>query len=166
MKELLRKILITLLLIVIGIPLLILFLPFIIIFSIFEHFKEKRFIKEYNNYLLSIEGKKFFFYNNRKNNHHYVEKNIISKLTDDVEYVFLEGKNLKSEFNRKYLSHMLFNVSDQKGFPYLIKINNGKALDTSINSKFYNFKNQNKNPHDLIVLINASFDNLKSNSKI
>ena len=162
MKELLRKILITLVLIVIGIPLLILFLPFIIIFSIFEHFKQKRFIKEYNNYLLSIEGKKFFFYNNRKNNHHYVEKNIISKLTDDVEYVFLEGKNLKSEFNRKYLSHMLFNVSDRKDFPYLIKINNGKALDKSINSKFYNFKNQNKNPQDLIVLINTSFDNLKS----
>lgn len=163
MKKLLGEILITIILVVIGIPLLMLFLPFIIIFTISQHFKEKRFSKQYNNYLLSLEGKKIFCYNNHKNSHHYIEENIITKLSDDVEYVFLEGKELKSKFNRKYISRMLFNISDRKGFPYLIKISNGKALDKSINSKFNNFKSMNKSPEDLIVLINTSFENLKSN---
>jgi len=74
----------------------------------------------------------------------------------------LEGRNLKTELPKEYISQMLFNVSDRKGFPYLIKITNGKAIDKSISSLFYNFKSQNKNPEDLIILINNSFDNLKS----
>ena len=57
---------------------------------------------------------------------------------------------------------MLLNVSDRKGFPYLIKINNGEALDKSMNTEFHDFKSQNKNPEDLVILINNSFDNLKS----
>lgn len=162
MKEKINGILIIILLFLVGIPLFILFLPLIIIHSVNHHFKRKHFLKVYNNYLTSIEGTQFFCYNNRKNNHHYIEKNIISKLNEEIEYVFLEGKNLKTKYIKEYISHMLFNVSDRKGFPYLIKISNGKAIDKSINSQFHNFKNQNKNPEDLIVLINKSFNNLKS----
>lgn len=73
----------------------------------------------------------------------------------------MEGKNLKSEYIKEYMSHMLAAVSDRKGFPYLIKISNGKAIDKSMNNEFYNFKNQNKNPEDLIILINKAFNNLK-----
>ena len=147
---------------IIVIPLFILFIPFIAVVSIFDFFQIKRFKKRYSNYLLSIEGKKFFCYNNRKNNHHYIEKNIIPNLKDDIELVFVEGRRIKNEYNREYISHMLFNVSDRKGFPYLIKICNGKAMDESINNQFHNFKSQNKNPEDLSILINNSFDNLKS----
>lgn len=73
----------------------------------------------------------------------------------------MEGKNVKSAYAREYISHMLFAISDRKGFPYLIKINNGKALDMSLNRQFYNFKNQNKNSDDLIILINNNFNKLK-----
>jgi len=161
MKERLEEIPIIIFLLIIGIPLSILFIPLIIVFFVFEFFQKKRFKIRYQNYLLSIEGKKFFCYNTRKNNHHYIEKNIISNLSDDIEYVFLEGKNLKSEYIKEYMSHMLAAVSDRKGFPYLIKISNGKAIDKSMNNEFYNFKNQNKNPEDLIILINKAFNNLK-----
>lgn len=162
MKERLEEIPIIIFLLIIGIPLSILSIPLILIFLIFEFFQKKRFKKRYHNYLLSIEGKKFFCYNTRKNNHHYMEKNIIPNLAGDIEYIFLEGKNLKSEYIQEYISHMLTAVSDRKGFPYLIKISNGKAIDKSMNNEFYNFKSQNKNPEDLLILINSSFDNLKS----
>ncbi|SEP15750.1 hypothetical protein SAMN05444671_2889 [Flavobacterium sp. CF108] len=162
MKERLKEISIIIFLLIIGIPLCILFFPIILVYLIFEFFQKKGFKKRYSNYLVSIEGKKFFCYSNRKNNHHYIEKNIIPNLTNDIEPVFLEGKRIRNEDNREYLSHMLLNVSKRKGFPYIIKISNGKALDISMNNEFYNFKSQNKNPEDLIVLINASFENLKS----
>lgn len=162
MKERLKEISIIIFLLIIGITLSILFLPVIVIYFAFLFFQRKRFKKRYRNYLLTIEGKKFFCYNNRKNNHHYIEKNILPNLTNDIEPVFLEGKRIRNEDNREYLSHMLLNVSKRKGFPYIIKISNGKALDISMNNEFYNFKSQNKNPEDLIVLINTSFENLKS----
>ncbi|PXY44762.1 hypothetical protein [Flavobacterium hydrophilum] len=161
MKETLKEIPLVIFLLIISIPLLILFFPVILVYFIFDYFRKKSFKKKYQDYLLLIEGKKFFCYNTRKNNHHYIEKNIVGKLSKDIEYVFLEGRNLKSELPKEYISHMLFNVSDRKGFPYLIKITNGKAIDKSISSQFYNFKSQNKNPEDLIILINNSFDNLK-----
>ncbi|MFH7019020.1 hypothetical protein [Flavobacterium sp. FlaQc-47] len=160
MKDTLKEIPTIIFLLIIGIPLFVLFIPLVILFLIFEFFQKKRFKKRYHHYLLSLEGKKFFCYNTRKNSHHYIEKNIIGNLAQDIEYVFLEGKNLKSEYTRKYISHMLNNISDRKGFPYIIKISNGKASDKSINSEFYNFKNQNKNPDDLITLINKRFDKL------
>jgi hypothetical protein len=162
MKERLKEIPIIIFLIIVGIALSILFLPIILVYLIFEFFQKKRFKKRYSDYLVSIEGKKFFCYNNRKNNHHYIEKNIIPNLRNDIEPLFLEGKRIRNEDNREYISHMLRNVSKRKGFPYLIKISNGKAVDESINNEFYNFKSQNKNPEDLIVLINTSFENLKS----
>jgi hypothetical protein len=162
MKEKLEEIPVIIFLLIIGIPLFILFIPVILAFLIFDFFQKKRFKKRYQNYLLSIEGKKFFCYNTRKNNHHYIEKNIILNLSDDIEYVFLEGKNLKSEYIKEYISHMLANVSDRKGFPFLIKISNGKAIDKSMNNEFYNFKKENKKPEDLIILINNTFNNLKS----
>ncbi|KQX15096.1 hypothetical protein [Flavobacterium sp. Root420] len=162
MEERLKEIPVIIFLIIVGIPLSILFFPIILVFSIFEFFQKKRFKNRYRNYLVSIEGKKFFCYNNRKNNHHYIEKNIIPNLRDDIESVFVEGKRIINDDNREYISHMLLNVSDRKGFPYLIKINNGEALDKSMNTEFHDFKSQNKNPEDLVILINNSFDNLKS----
>lgn len=162
MKERLKEIPIIIFLLIVGVSLPILLLPLIVIYFPFLFFQRKRFKKRYSNYLLTIEGKKFFCYNNRKNNHHYIEKNILPNLTNDIEPVFLEGKRIRNEDNGEYLSHMLLNVSKRKGFPYIIKISNGKALDISINNEFHNFKSQNKNPEDLIVLINASFENLKS----
>jgi hypothetical protein len=162
MKETLKEIPTILFLLIIGILLPVLFLPIILVYLAFDFFQRKRFKKRYHNYLLSIEGKKFFCYTNRKNNHHYIEKNIISNLSGDFEPVFLEGKILRSKYIQEYISHMAASVSDRKGYPYLIKISNGKAIDKSMNNEFYNFKSQNKNPEDLLILINSSFDNLKS----
>ena len=162
MDERLKEIPVIIFLIIIGIPLSILFFPVILVYFIFEFFQKKRFKKRYSNYLSSIEGKKFFCYTNRKNNHHYIEKNIIPNLTNDIKPIFLEGKRIKNEDNREYISNMLLSVSDRKGFPYLIKISDGKAIDRSMNYEFHNFKSQNKNPEDLVILINSGFDNLKS----
>lgn len=162
MEERLKEIPVILFLIIVGIPLSILFFPIILVYLLFEFFQKKRFKKRYSNYLSSIEGTKFFCYTNRKNNHHYIKKNIIPNLTNDIKPVFLEGKRIKNEDNREYISNMLLNVSDRKGFPYLIKISDGKAIDRSMNLEFHNFKSQNKNPEDLLILINSSFNNLKS----
>ena len=161
MREKLKEIPVIPFLFIILIPLFVLFIPFIAVVSIFDFFQIKRFKKRYTNYLLSIEGKKFFCYNNRKNNHHYIEKNIIPNLRD-IESIFVESKHIRNDHDKQYISYMLSNVSDRKGSPYLIKISNGKALDKSISNEFHNFKSQNKNPEDLLILINNSFNNLKS----
>ncbi|WP_300664356.1 hypothetical protein [Fluviicola sp.] len=123
------------------------FVP-LIIYSVVQN---RLFKKEYKAYLQSIEGKKFFVYTSRTNSYSYIKINLLPQLPKDVEVIYLNGKDPITNLNKKYISHALYSIQDKKGFPYLLRVENGEINDKSINNVFYNTKNQNK---DIQLLLN------------
>ena len=121
-------------------PLIILALPFII----WSYFDNLTFNRKYNDYLRTIDGTNFFCYNNRTNSKNFIEKNILPILTPDIRVIYLDGKMPKSDYDQRFISKALYSIEDRKGFPYLLKIKDGKFIDKSINNEFYNTMNQNK----------------------
>lgn len=140
--------------IIMGIFLIVGFIilsPIIISLIISGSVQNRLFRKEYKTYLKSIEGKKFFVYNSRTNSYSYIKNNLLPQLPKDVEIIYLNGKVPITNLNKKYISHALYSIKNRKGFPYLLRVENGEMIDTSINNAFYNIKNQNK---DIQLLLN------------
>lgn len=140
--------------IIMGIFLIVGFIilsPIIISLIISGSVQNRLFRKEYKTYLKSIEGKKFFVYNSRTNSYSYIKNNLLPQLPKDVEIIYLNGKVPITNLNKKYISHALHSIKNRKGFPYLLRVENGEMIDTSINNAFYNTKNQNK---DIQLLLN------------
>ena len=135
----------------------IILLPIFIPMIIYGSIQGYSFRKKFRAYLQSIEGQKMFVYNSRTNSHSYIKQTILPKLPKDVELVYLNGRIPESKFERKYISHALYSIKDRKGFPYLLKIENGKIVDKSINNAFYNTKNQNKDVQLLLNQINQFY---------
>lgn len=135
----------------------IILLPILIPMMIYGSIQGYSFRKKFRAYLQSIEGQKFFVYNSRTNSHSYIKHTILPQLPKDIELVYLNGRTPESRFERKYISHALYSIKDRKGFPYLLKIENGKMIDKSINNAFYNTKNQNKDIQLLLNQINQFY---------
>jgi hypothetical protein len=142
---------------IIGIPLVLIFSPIILIVWIYFYFSNKKFNQEYSDYLKSIEGTNFFCYNNRKNSQGFIEKNIIPILSDEIKLIFLNGRKVESNYEQKFISKTLNEIEDRKGFPYLLKIDNGKIISKSINREFYNVKNQNNDLEKLKEIFNEFY---------
>ncbi len=142
---------------IIGIPLLIVFSPIILIIWVYSYFSNKKFNQEYTDYLKSIEGTIFFCYNNRKNSQGFIEKNIIPILSDEIKLIFLNGRKVESNYEQKFISKTLNEIHDRKGFPYLLKVDNGKIISKSINRDFYNVKNQNNDLEKLKEILNKFY---------
>ena len=138
--------------------LIIIVIPFFIIVSPFLWVKDKRFKKEYNEYLQTIEGKNFFCYNNRKNGREYIEEQIIPNLPSEVEVVYLNGRKIESQmYEPKYLSKAFYGFKNYTKFPQLLKIRRGKAIDCSLNSELFNCLNQGKNANEIFLKMNDFF---------
>lgn len=148
---------------------LIILSPLLVPVIIYGFIQNRLFRKEYKTYLKSIEGTKLFVYNSRTNNHSYVKQFILPELPGDVEIVYLNGKDPISNLNKKYISHALYSIKDRKGFPYLLRVENGEINDKSINNAFYNTKNQNKDIQLLLDQIDQFFktpDNSTNQQKV
>lgn len=131
--------------------------PFLLSFYIYSFLKDTSFKNDYNHYLRTIEGKKIFCYNSRTNSNSYIKKNILPLLSPETEIVYLNGKIPITSLEKKYISHALYSIKERNGFPYLLKIENGKLIDHSINNEFYNTMNQNKDIKLLIEEINSFY---------
>ena len=153
-----RKLRDILLILTIGIPLFILAIPLMMVFIPIGHFKRKKFEKKYAEFLNENNGKNFFCYNNRKNSKVYIEEQIIPNLTNGIEIVYLNGKKVESEYNVGFISEALYKFKNYNGFPHLMKIQNGKLIDKSINNPFYNVLNLKKNKTELLTKINRFFE--------
>ena len=157
MKKIKDTILI-ILLVTIGIPLLILAIPFMLIIMPLGYFQRKKFEKKYSKFLNENHGKNFFCYNNRKNSKQYIEGDIVPNLNDGIEIVYLNGKKIESEYNSEFISEALYGLKHYNKFPHLMKIRNGKLIDTSINNPFYGVLNMNKSKTELLNKINVFFE--------
>ena len=122
------------------------------------HFQRKNFEKKYADFLIENNGKNFFCYNNRKNSKQYLEQSILPNLSEDIEIVYLDGKRIESAYDSVFISEALYGLKHYNKFPHLMKIRNGKLIDTSINNPFYAVLNMNKSKVELLRKINHFFD--------
>lgn len=144
--------------VIIGIFLIILFIPILIFCFPFFYIRSMTFKKRYNNYIPKLEGKSFFIYNNRMNAMPFIKSEILPRLKDNIEIIFLDGTKVVTEYKREMFSHMLHNLDNYDKFPHLMKVRDGQVLDHSINNEFYNVLNQNKPIDKFIQSINAYFE--------
>jgi len=144
--------------ILIGALVFILFLPFILISIPFDWIKQRKVDKEFKEYLLSLGDKNFFCYNNRTEAKDFIEKELLPKLNDQIEVIYLEGREPKSKFVKNFISLALYRLKNYNKFPHLFKVRNGELMDESINNEFYNTMNQNKPLDKLLQRVNLFFD--------
>ncbi len=152
-----KNILLIILLVLVGFPLLILSIPFLIFIFIFKYFQKKKFEKKYLKFLKENEGKNFFCYNNRKKSKEYLEENILTNLNKEVVIVYLNGRDIESEYNKEFISEALYGLKHYTKFPHLMKIRNGQLIDKSINNPFFGILKMNKPKAELLGEINHFF---------
>jgi hypothetical protein len=114
-------------------------LVFLVFVFVSAYFSSKRFNKEYKDFLSRMNGCRFFFYNNRRNSVAFAKETVVPLLDSTTKVVFVDGEEIIAcGDDTKFISHMLYNVKEKRGFPYLIKITDSQALDYSVNNVFYN----------------------------
>ena len=123
------------------VPFLVLFVLLILLtvpfFLIYSHFSDKQFQKRYNLFLERMNGAHFFCYNSRKSSVEFARATIVPELDPSVKVVFVDGRSVLSGEDSEYISRMLYNIKERKGFPYLLKIENGQVVELSVNNQFY-----------------------------
>jgi len=129
-------------------------IPFILIYS---YFSDRFFEKEYKLYLERMNGTCFFCYNSRKSSVEFARDIIVPSLEPAVQVVFVDGRDVKSGDNSKYISKMLYSIQERKGFPYLLKIKDGQVLDMSVNNQFYSVMIGRKSIIPLLERINSFY---------
>jgi len=137
-----------------GLIILLLFSPLILISTFINKIESKTLEEEYRQYLLEIDGHKLFCYNNRKHTKEFIEKQIMPILPKDVKLIFLDGRFPVSEYPHQFTSMLLYNIRNQVGFPYLLRIQEGNVLEKSINNELYNSLNQGHDTKPLYDAIN------------
>ena len=128
---------------ILALSMLVIAIPIFIIVGPVLILQEQKFIKDYKEYLRSIDGSNFLCYNNRKKGRTYIEEQIIPNLPSKVEILFLDGQNIVSgKYEKKYMSRAFYNFSNYTRFPQLLKIRDGKAIDCSLNGELFRCINQ------------------------
>ena len=141
---------------IIAIPIYLLWSPF---GYYFDWLRKRRF----EEYLLELGDKNFFCYNNRIDAKAFIEKELIPRLDQSVEILYLDGHEVKSSYFREYMSMALYSLKSYQRFPHLIKIRDGKMIDESVNNEFFNTMNQNK-PLDKLLADVHSFFGIRINN--
>jgi uncharacterized membrane protein YbaN (DUF454 family) len=141
---------------IIGFILLIIpCIPFILIQ---DYFSNKAFEKEYKLYLERMNGACFFCYNSRKSSVEFARNIIAPALEPDIHVVFVDGRDVESSDDSKYISKMLYSIQERKGFPYLLKIKDGQVINMSVNNQFYSIMIGSKSITPLLERINAFYN--------
>jgi hypothetical protein len=125
---------------------------------IYAHFAEKKFQKEYKEFLSRVNGSRFFFYNSRRSSVEFAKDTVVPQLQPTTNVVFVDGEEIDCGPDSKFISHMLYGVKERKGFPYLIKIVNEEPVDYSVNNLFYNTMTGKKPLTPLLQRINAFYE--------
>ena len=122
------------------------------------HFSEKKFKKEYEEFLRRVNGSRFFFYNSRRSSVKFAKDTVVPQLQPTTNVVFVDGEDIDCGPDSKFVSHMLYGVKERKGFPYLIKIVNEEPVDYSVNNLFYSTMTGKKSLMPLLQRINAFYE--------
>lgn len=135
-------------------PVLLICLPVILIQDYSNNKKQK-------DYLITLNGKNFFCYNNRTDAKVFIEKELLPKLGNNIELIYLNGWDVQSDYDKNILSKILYELRNYTGFPHLLKVREGKIIDASVNNEFYNTMHQNKPVDKLLLEIDSFFSSEK-----
>jgi hypothetical protein len=145
---------------------LVVLAPFIFIFTMLtflfllpiSYFQNKINEKAYSEFLKANNGKNFFCYNNKVKAQFFIEENILPNLRKDIHIVFVNGRQVESEFGSEAISKALREFKHYQKFPHLMKIRNGEVIDVSINNHFYNTLTLKNEATELLKEIDIFFD--------
>ncbi|RYE20393.1 MAG: hypothetical protein EOP45_11125 [Sphingobacteriaceae bacterium] len=70
----------------------------------------------------------------------------------------MDGRDVQSDDDSKYISKMFYSIQERKGFPYLLKIKDGQVLDMSVNNQFYSILIGRKPITPLLERINTFYN--------
>lgn len=133
--------------------------PVIIISAPSYYFRRIKFLKRYAHFLEQNNGQNYFCYNNKKNLKEFIELEIIPELDEKISIIYLNGKHVETDTSSKeFISNALYNLRNYSKFPHLMKIRNGKIIDSSVNALAYGVKNQKKSKEHFIAKIDDFFD--------
>lgn len=133
-------------------------IPFTVVMSPFDYLGNRKFEKEYKQFLETIEGENFFIYNNRKKALDFIQNEVLGKLPSKIKVFYLDGRKLENEQKGEYYSVMIKRLNNYTKFPHLMKVRNGKVVDVSINQELFNWKNQGKNSNQFFELVDVFFE--------
>jgi hypothetical protein len=137
-------------------------LTVIIIFALLILFSnsalDNKFNKEYKLYLAKMNGTCFFFYNNRKSSLAFVRESVLPMLDPSIQVIFVNGKKIEAIDDAKFLSQMLYEVKERKGFPYLLKVSGEQVHSCSINNQFYGIMSNKKPLAPLMQRVNSFYN--------
>lgn len=126
---------------------------------IYLNLNERKHRRAYNDFLVALEGKNFFCYNNKEKSLEYVQTDIIPLLPKTVEPIFLNGRHIVSDKYEPFLlSSMFYRFKNYKGFPQLVKIRSGAAIDMSLNNELFSCMNEGKSKSILIDKMKDFFE--------
>ncbi len=120
-----------------SILIILLIIPAIPFILIYLHFDNIKFQKNYRLYLKNMNGACFFCYNSRKSSVQFAREIIVSKIDSTVRVIFVDGWKIDCGPDSKYISKMLGDIKEKKGFPYLLKIIDEQVAYSSVNNQFY-----------------------------
>lgn len=144
--------------IILGGIFMLISLPFMLIIQPFIWIGNRIRERQFKEYLKQLEGKNFFCYNNKSKSLDFIEGNILPNLPESVEVIFLNGRTPESAYEQKFISHALYGLKNYHGFPHLLKIRNGSAIDESLNNELFNTIQQNKPTNELFELMADFFE--------
>lgn len=151
------NILLFVLVLVVALACLLLLLHLLPLILFFSRIGNKKSEQEYREFMLSIEGGNFMCYTNKKKSRAFIEREIIPILPEGTSILFLEGKQLHSDFGVKLNYRFLYQVRYGNDFPTLIKIRNSEMIRRSINNEVYNVMNNGKQINRLSDTIDDFF---------
>ena len=131
---------------------------FVAAVSVKDSFDRKKFLEEYKAFLKRISGTHFFFYNSRRSSITFARETIVPRLEPNIKVVFVDGEDIDVGDDSRFISHMLYGVKHKKGFPYLIKVDEGQPVDYSVNNLFYNTMNGKKPLEPLLKRISSFYN--------
>ena len=122
------------------------------------HFSDKRFKVGCEDFLHRVNGSSFFFYNSRRNSVEFAKETVVPQLQPATKVIFVDGEDIDCGPDSKFVSHMLYDIKEKQGFPYLIKVIDEEPVYYSVNNLFYNTMTNKKPLTPLLQRINAFYD--------
>ncbi len=133
-------------------------IPTMILVTPFLSYSDKKRQAAFRKFVLQIGDKNFFCYNNRSDAKEFIEQKIIPNLPKEIEIIYLNGRELQSDYDETFVSMLLYSFKEYKKFPHLLKIRNGQIIDLSINNRTFNCINQGKPIENMFDEINSFFE--------
>jgi len=143
---------------IIALPLLF---PLLIGGFITSRINSRQFTQQYSEFLRDCDNVIFFCYTNRNQTHSYIEENILPHLNPTLNVIYWEGREVHSDFEPRFLTHMLYHLHNT-GFPNLMRVTNRQVIDMSLQNDLQLVLDQAGEPASFVKLVHDKVEVLQS----